>query len=191
MNKLNFLDTITNSETEGPVVVRRTWQNERKEDQVTVQFAQRIKVPGTPTSNVLVALAQGITGAGTNVATALMSFNKETFIKLFGEEITQDFTGGDAPLASDIFGQEVNIEVTDSCFPNEYSSNHNPRINPRTKEPIMVNDKEVYRHTEVVTGTAEHSFDASNGRSYPRSYTPKVAAENVSVHREAPVATTA
>ena len=66
----------------GVVVARKIWVNENsKKDQVTVQVAQKIKLPeeATVLSNKIAALSQGFNPdtVGYNTVTALISMKKE------------------------------------------------------------------------------------------------------------------
>lgn len=175
LKTVNFLETIVNSTEPSVAVVRRSWINENRKGQISVQFIQRIKVESSASTNMLVAKAQGIKGAGTNLVTALMSFTEEAFESMFGHsDYVQDYTSGEAPTVNSVFDEElISIEVTDSWYSNEYSQTHEARINPRSGDNIQVEGKDIYRHTELAIGEAVHSFDVVSGRKFPRNYTPK------------------
>lgn len=179
MKTLNF-KTVKTGNLPTDCVVRRTFTRESSE-QITVQFAQRIAVPSSSSSNSLVAKAQGIEQAGTNMVTALMSFSKAGFKSMFGEEVDFDtnFINTEAPLASDLFKEEVNIEVTESTSINPYNDNQQAKLNPSTMEEVLFKGEPVYRHTELIGGDAIHSFVEDTTRDYSRGIESQLAKEEV------------
>ena len=146
----------------GKVVVRRFWYNDNSEkDQVTVQFFQQIKKPETDNSSLL-AIAQGISDSQT--VSALYSFKADIAKAIFGNTEGSFVESGTPVFANDIFQTDVNIEVTENFTANPFSSNHEPKINPSTGEVVVAfnpetnQDDAIYRHTELVTGKADHTF---------------------------------
>lgn len=155
---------------QGKVLVRRIFPNSNStKNQVTVQFYQRIAVPSEGNTNMLVALAQGIEGAGYNNVTANFSFNSDTVNKLMPEvDVEQDnnFFEQDVVVeANALFGDiVVNIEVEENNDPNEYDANGDPvrtldpKVNPTTSEVLEKGGQPIYRHTRLVAGEANHVF---------------------------------
>lgn len=154
---------FVNALDSGKVVVRRWWYNTNSsKDQVTVQFIQQVERPGDTSS--LVAIAQGSTNKQT--VTALFSFNADVAQAHLGSTEGSFVEEGQPIFASSIWGQEVNIQVTENFTPNPYSKSHEPKINPGTGEVVTAyngetgQDDPVYRHTELVAGPASHKFMA-------------------------------
>lgn len=153
---------FVNALDSGKVVVRRWWYNQHSEkDQVTVQFFQKIQTQSAPTKS-LVAKAQGLNDG--QVISALFSFSRNVAEAHLGSTEGSFVTGGEPIFAEDIFGEEVNIEVTENFTPNPYSKTHEPKMNPGTGEVITMynpetqQDDPVYRHTELVAGAANHTY---------------------------------
>lgn len=147
--------------TTGKVVVRRWWKNTNSsKNQVSVQFMQQIERPSDNSS--LVAIAQGTPSVQT--VTAIFSFAEDVALDHLGSTEGSFVDGGQPIFAEDIFGMEINIQVTENFTRNPYAPNQEPKINPSTGEVVMSFDPEtrtdspVYRHTELVSGAASHTF---------------------------------
>lgn len=156
------MSTFNEALTTGKVVVRKAWTNKNNPEQVAVQFFQQID---SPTSvNSLISMAQGIQPVQT--VSAIFSFAKDVAQSKLGGTDVDFTTGGEAIYASDMFGQEVNIQVTENFTPNPYSKSHQPKVNPATGEVVVGLDSTtgknmpVYRHTELVPGVATHTWAA-------------------------------
>ena len=155
---------------EGKLLIRRIFPNPNStKNQVTVQFYKRINVPSDGNVNMLVAIAQGIEGAGHNNVTANFSFNADT-VKARLPEVDTDqdnnfFENDTVVEASVLFGEaQVDIEVEENHDPNEYGNDGevvrslDPKVNPTTGETLSKGGQEIYRHTRLVAGTANHTF---------------------------------
>jgi hypothetical protein len=145
----------------GRVVVRRWWPNTNSSNnQVTVQFFQLVQTgDGKPN---LIAIAQGVpTG---NIVSALFSFNADVVEHLLGSTEGSFVEEGQPVYGDDLFGTEVNIQVTENFIKNPYAKKQEPKLNPSTGEVVMATNPEtnqmepVYRHTELVAGIPYHSF---------------------------------
>ena len=155
---------------EGKLLIRRIFPNTNSaKNQVTVQFYKRITVPSDGNVNVLVAIAQGIEGAGHNNVTANFSFNADTVKARMPEvDVEQDnnfFESDTVVEASVLFGEAtVDIEVEENFDSNEYDTNGevvrtlDAKVNPTTGEVLEKGGQPIYRHTRLVAGTANHTF---------------------------------
>lgn len=143
----------------GKVLVRRIFSNENsKKDQVTVQFMQEIDVPASENQSVLVAMAQGVERPGKNLITTLFSFSRAA-INALGLKEGNYFDGENVVHADKLFqGTEVNIQVTENNRKNPLAKEQEPKKNPTTGEPVLVNGEPVYRHTELVAGPVKNIF---------------------------------
>lgn len=155
---------VESSKSATPCVVRRTWTNQNSaKDQVNVQFFQVVDRPVSGTFNALGLLSQGITINPTRKLTAIKTFKRQAAIDM-GLKIDHDYMDGQAPLAESLFGiKDVNIELTESCTKNPMSPNQAPSANPTSGEVRRVKDSQdqahdVYNHTELIIGTANHQF---------------------------------
>ena len=149
----------------GKVVVRRWWKNANSsKNQVSVQFIQQIERPSDNSS--LVAIAQGTPSVQT--VTAIFSFAEDVALDHLGSTEGSFVEGGQPIFAEDIFGMDINIQVTENFTKNPFSAGQEPKINPSTGEVVVAFDPEtrtdrpVYRHTELVSGTASHTFLAAS-----------------------------
>lgn len=152
----------------GACLVRKAWVNENStKNQLSVQFMQRIETPSDGTSNKLIGIAQGgssIPDAGFTRATTILSFDIET-AKGLGIEPGDYSQGEKAMLANDVFGTEVNIQVVENFEANPNAAQQTPKINPSTGDVVLSGGQEVYRHTELVEGSANNCWlksDPSN-----------------------------
>lgn len=137
---------------EGKVLVRKTWTNTNStKDQVTVQFIQK---KFTKKLVNLVALAQGYK-SGT-IATTLMSFDRETLLKMGLETDKNYLEENKVVYADDLFGVEVNIQVTENHM--KATDTQSPKCNPTTGEVLCLEGLPIFRHTELVPGEVEDVF---------------------------------
>ena len=154
------MSTFNEALTTGKVVARKAWTNKNNPEQVAVQFFQQIESPSSVSS--LVSMAQGIKPVQT--VSAIFSFAKDVAQSKLGSTDVDFTSGGEAVFASDMFGQEVNIQVTENFTPNPYSSSHQPKVNPGTGEVVTGYDEAsgenmpVYRHTELVVNMPNHTW---------------------------------
>lgn len=168
-------ETIKKALETGRVLIRRIFPNPNSaKNQVTVQFYQQIDVPSSGTASRLVALAQGIDGAGKNNVTANFSFAAGTVAKMLEIDTEQDqnfFNEGKPVFAEQLFGADVivNIEVLENTDPNEYNANgevvrtlETGKVNPRTGEQLMNGEKPIFRHTSLIEGVPTHTFLSHN-----------------------------
>lgn len=156
---------FVNALDSGKVVVRRWWYNNNSDkDQVSVQFMQQIEKEGD--NNSLLAIAQGSTNKQS--VTAIFSFSADVAQAHLGSTEGSFVTEGQPVFANDMFGQEVNIQVTENFTANPYSKSHQPKINPGTGEVVTAynaetgEDAPVYRHTELVSGQPANKFISPN-----------------------------
>lgn len=156
---------------EGKLLIRKIFPNPNStKNQVTVQFYKRVNVPSDGNVNVLVAIAQGIEGAGHNNVTANFSFSadavKARMPEIDVEQEVNFFENDTVVEASVLFGEAaVDIEIEENFDANEYDANgetvrtlSSPKVNPTTGETLAKGGQEIYRHTRLVAGTANHTF---------------------------------
>jgi hypothetical protein len=152
---------FTNALSTGKVVVRRWWVNTQSEkDQISVQFQQEIEKEED--DNSLMAIAQG--SSSKQRPTAIYSFKADVAKAHLGSTEGSFVVEGQPVFANDIWGKEINIQVTENFTPNPYSKSHQPKVNPGTGEvvtsfnPETKQDEPVYRHTDLVSGKTENTF---------------------------------
>lgn len=154
---------FTSALNTGKVVVRRWWVNTQSEkDQISVQFQQEIEKGED--DNSLMAIAQG--SSSKQRPTTIYSFKADVAKAHLGSTEGSFVVEGQPVFANDIWGKEINIQVTENFTPNPYSKSHQPKVNPGTGEVVTAyngdtqKDEEVYRHTELIGGVANHRFMA-------------------------------
>jgi len=148
----------------GAVVARKIWVNETStKDQVTLQVAQKIKLPeeATVLSNKVAALSQGFdpSKVGFNTVTALISMKREIAQQMLGT-VSEDFSQTDKGIdLSKVFGFKLEVNVVENTTKNPKSTKQTPKVNPSTNETLLYNGQPIYRHTSLVeAGTAKSTF---------------------------------
>ena len=168
---MKFAKLIEEALNAGQILIRRISPNQNSsKNQVTVLFHQRIAVPVEGNVNALVALAQNIEGAGKNDVVANFSFSADKVAACMPDldltTVNDFFDKEEVVTASELFGEiQVAIEVEENFDANEYDADgevvrklENCKVNPTTGETLSKDSKEIYRHTRLVAGTANHTF---------------------------------
>lgn len=160
----------------GLVILVKAWRNANStKDQVSLQFFQKVEVPANDNVSLLVSLAQGQQDAGKNIVSVVFPAKREVAETWIGEEIPEgdgiSFRERDTAIfAKDMFGVDINIGVDENHDENEYDAEGNvvrvieAKINPTTKEEVLVDGKPVYRHTFLEIGEASRNFLSNNSK---------------------------
>ena len=165
---MNYSEKFAIELAKGKVLVRKIWENTRREGKFTVQFMQELE--GLSTEGNLVAIANGIENKPR--VTALFTFTGDTLskrdldveaIKEAGAKgMTFCFDGDSTLEAKTLFnGVEVAVQVDENHTRNPYTETQLPKINPNTSEILTKDGKAIYRHTSLVPKeSCNHTFMA-------------------------------